>query len=176
MNTLLYKNVSLTLYSWKGWCFCGVWEMGEETYSQREDFFFPSSSRSQGVPTLSPPCKTRYLWLAACPLLDCDSLDSLNLTTWFPSRDLLLVTHLWYPSALIVVSSSCLLIKMWQLAKAQGVTRNELKIHAICYITFLSMPFFKMSMYGHFLHVSLHLPSTPDTKQKQKKLLEQQQK
>ena len=32
-------------------------------------------------------------------------------------------------------SSSCLLIKMWQLTKAQGVTRNEPKIHVICYIT-----------------------------------------
>ena len=34
-----YENLSLTLYSWKGWCFCGVWEMGGETYTQREDFF-----------------------------------------------------------------------------------------------------------------------------------------
>ena len=33
-------------------------------------------------------------------------------------------------------SSSCLLIKMWQLAKAHGVTKNEPKIHVICYITF----------------------------------------
>ena len=26
-NTLLYKNISLTLYSRKGWCFYCVWEM-----------------------------------------------------------------------------------------------------------------------------------------------------
>ena len=32
-------------------------------------------------------------------------------------------------------SPSCLLIKMWQLAEANGVTRNEPKIHVICYIT-----------------------------------------
>ena len=32
-------------------------------------------------------------------------------------------------------SSSCLLIKMWQLTKAHGVTWNEPKIHVICYIT-----------------------------------------
>ena len=31
--------------------------------------------------------------------------------------------------------SSCLLIKMWQRTKAHGVTRNEPKIHVICYIT-----------------------------------------
>ena len=28
-QTLLYKNLSHTLYSRKGWCFCGVWEMVE---------------------------------------------------------------------------------------------------------------------------------------------------
>ena len=109
--------------------------MGRETYTQREDFFFPSSSRSQGVPTLAPPCKLRHLCLAVCPLLDCYSLHSLNLIAGFSSCDLLPVTHLLYPSALIVVSSSCLLIKMWEIAKALGVTRNELKIHVICYIT-----------------------------------------
>ena len=38
------------------------------------------------------------------------------------------------------------------------------------------MSFFKMSTYEHFLHVSLHLPSTPHTKQYKKELLEQQQK
>ena len=36
-----------------------------------------------------------------------------------------------------MLSSSGLLIKMWQLTKAYGVTRNELKIHVICYITLL---------------------------------------
>ena len=33
------------------------------------------------------------------------------------------------------LSPSCLLIKMWQLTKAHSVTRNEPKIHGICYIT-----------------------------------------
>ena len=37
-----YKTyISLTLYSRKAWCFCDVWEMGGETYTQRGDFFFP---------------------------------------------------------------------------------------------------------------------------------------
>ena len=39
--TSMNKNISLTLYSQKGWCFWGVWEMSGETYTQREDFFFP---------------------------------------------------------------------------------------------------------------------------------------
>ena len=32
-------------------------------------------------------------------------------------------------------SSSCLLIKMWQLTKAHRITRNETKVHVMCYIT-----------------------------------------
>ena len=33
-NTLLYKNISLTLYSRKGWCLCCVWwvETGTDSY------------------------------------------------------------------------------------------------------------------------------------------------
>ena len=38
------------------------------------------------------------------------------------------------------------------------------------------MSFFKMSTNGHFLPISLYVPSTPYTKQKQKKLLKQLQK
>ena len=33
------------------------------------------------------------------------------------------------------LSSPCLLITTWQLVKAHGVTRNEPKIHVMCYIT-----------------------------------------
>ena len=36
-------------------------------------------------------------------------------------------------------SSSCLLVKISQLTKAHGVTRNEPKIHVICYITKVSI-------------------------------------
>ena len=87
---------------------------------------------SQEVATLSPLAS-----LSETPLIGCVSLARLRfsalclvLTAWFPPRGLLLVTHL---SALIVMS--CLLIKMWHLAKAPGVTRNKPKIHVICYIT-----------------------------------------
>ena len=46
---------------------------------------------------------------------------------------LITVTHLFDLSALIVLS--ILLITSWQLVKAHRVTRNEPKIHCICYIT-----------------------------------------
>ena len=40
----------------------------------------------------------------------------------------------------VLWSRCCLLIKMWQLAKAHGVTWNKPKIHVICYITRGSIP------------------------------------
>ena len=133
-NTLLYKNISLTLYSRKDWCFCGVWEMGGETYTQREDFFFfpyllQGARGCQHLHPLSSSSET--------PLIGCVSLSRL------PKSDRVIIT--WSSSGYTLVqpecpdalSSSCLLIKMWKLAKAHGVTRNELKIHSICYITYL---------------------------------------
>ena len=62
-----------------------------------------SSSRSQGVPTLAPPCKLvrdASDRLRVPPRQRFSALY-LNLTAWFSSRDLLPVTHLLYPSALI---------------------------------------------------------------------------
>ena len=138
-NTLLYKkNISLTLYSRKGWCFCGVWVMSGETYTQRNDLFFPyllpGARRGQ---RFHPPASS-----SETPLIDCVSLARLrfsalclNPTAWFSSRGLLPVTHLLYPTALIVLSYPCLFITAEQLVKARGVTWNEPKIHVICYIT-----------------------------------------
>ena len=120
--------ISHTLFS-KGlmflWCVRDGWR---DIYSKK-GFLLPISSfRSQGVPTLAT--RQRRLWSTTCPSLDCDSLHSV-LITWSPSG-YTPVRPKW-PDAL---SSSCLLIKMWQLSKAHGVTRNEPKIHVICYITF----------------------------------------
>ena len=110
--------------------------MSGETYTQREDLFFPYLlPRASGCQLLHPLASS-----SETPLIGCVSLARLrfsalclNLTTWFSSRGLLPVTHLLYPSALIVLS--CLLITTWQLIKVHGVTRNEPKIHGICYIT-----------------------------------------
>ena len=76
------------------------------------------------------------------PLIGCVSLAwlrfsalCLNLTAWFSSHDPpsgYTPVRLECPDA---PSSSCLLIKMWQLTRAHRVTRNEPKIHGICYIT-----------------------------------------
>ena len=136
-RTHFFIKTYLTLYSRKGWWFCGVWEIRGETYTQREDFFFPyllpgvrgrqclhslaSSSETTSV-RLRVPRSTAIL--CHCP----------NLTAWFSSRGLIPVTHLIDLSTLIVLS--CLLITTRQLVKVHGVTRNELKIHGIRYITF----------------------------------------
>ena len=86
-NTLLYKNISFTLYSRKDWCFFGMWEMGIETYAKREDFFqylLPGDANA-----CTPlQARQRHLWSAACASLDCDSLHSVqiwsrgSLITW----------------------------------------------------------------------------------------------
>ena len=127
-----------------------------------------SSSWSQGVPTLASPCKP---YRQRRPNTSLDSrfwlADSLKISphgshiTWSPSG----YTPAW-PACPDALPPPSLLITTWQLVKAHGVTRNEPKIHFKShYITILSIPFFKMTTYGHFLHVSLRLPSTLRTKQ-----------
>ena len=134
-NTHFLIKIYLSFYSGKGPLFVVVWEIDGETYTQRGLLLPISSSRNRGVPTLEPPCKlvrtASDRLRVPCPtaiLCLC-----LNLTAWFSSRGLLPVTHLLYQSALIVLPY--LLITMWRLVKAHGVTRNEPKIHGICYIT-----------------------------------------
>ena len=135
MNTLLYKNISLTLYSQKGWCFCGVWEMDGETYTQREDFFSYLLPGARGCQCLYP--------LASWDTSDQLHVPRLTAILYTLSKSDRMVLIMWSPSCYTPVwlecpdalSSFCLLIKMWQLTKAHGVTRNEPKIHVICYIT-----------------------------------------
>ena len=112
------------------WCERDEWR---DIYSER-GLLLPGASGCQRLHSLASSSEM--------PLIGCMylarlrfSVLCLNLTAWFSSRGLLPVTHLSYPTALIMLSSSCLLIKMWQFAKAHGVTRKEPKIHVICYIT-----------------------------------------
>ena len=115
------------------WCVRDGWR---DIYSKRG--LLPiSSSRSQGVPTLAPSCKlvrdaSARLRVPCSTAILCtlSKTDRVVLITWFPSG----YTPV-RPECPDVPSSSCLLIKMWQLTKAHGVTRNELKIHVICYVT-----------------------------------------
>ena len=134
---LLYKNIYLTLYSRKGWCFCGVWEMGGETYTKREDFFpylLPGAREYQRLHPLASSSETTSDRLrvprSTAILCTLSKTDPVVLITWSPSG----YTPVWpeYPDA---PSSSCLQIKMWQLTKAHWVTKNEPKIQVICYIT-----------------------------------------
>ena len=135
-ETHFFIKINFSFYSRKGPTVVVSLDINGETYTQGEDFFFPYFlPGSRGERTLAPPCKLvrddligcvshAWLWFSAL---------CLNLTAWFSSRGLLPITHLLYPSALIVLP--CLLITTWQLVKAHGVTRNEPKIHGVCYIT-----------------------------------------
>ena len=129
--------ISPTLFS-KGlmflWCVRDGWR---DIYSERGLLLPISSSMSQGCQCLHPlasSSETPPIGYVSLTRLRFSAL-CLNLTAWFSSRCLLPVSHLLYPTALIVLSSSSLLIKIWQLAKAHGVTWNEPKIHVICYTT-----------------------------------------
>ena len=124
--------ISHTLFS-KGLIFLWCRRHGRrELYSKREGFFFPYLlPGARGWQRLDPPCK-----------LVRDASDQLRVPCSTPKSDrVVLIT--WSPSGYTPVrpecpdapSSSCLLIKMWQLTKAHGVTWNEPKIHVICYIT-----------------------------------------
>ena len=102
-------------------------------------------------PTLAPPCKLyrqRCLWSAACPSFD----------SWFSalskSACVVLITSGYTPvgpDCHDALSSLCFLITIWQLVKAHEVTRNELKIHIICYITLLKFVYnIKCLLYSIF--------------------------
>ena len=75
------------------------------------------------------------------PLTGCVSLARLPIFWTLSKSDCVVI--MWSPSGYTPVrldcpdalSSFCLLIITWQLVKGTGVTRNEPKIHVICYIT-----------------------------------------
>ena len=89
------------------------------------------------MPTLAPPCKL----VRQAP--DRLRVPRSTVILWTLSKSDREVLITWSPSGYTPVrpecpdapSSSCLQIKMWQLTRAHGVTRNEPKIHVICYIT-----------------------------------------
>ena len=103
-------------------------------YSEKRLIFPYLLPGARGYQRLASSSETN--WSASCPMFDCYSLHS-------KSDDVVFIT--WSPSGYIPVrpecpealSSSCALIKMWQVTKTHGVTRHEPKIHVICYITTL---------------------------------------
>ena len=120
------------------WCVRDGWR---DIYSEKGLLLPISSSGSQAVPTLVPP---RKLVRDATDCL-CVPRSTAILYTLSKSDRLVLIT--WPPSGYTPVrpecpdapSSSCLVIKMWQLTKADGVIRNELKIPVICHITIICL-------------------------------------
>ena len=140
-ETLLYKNISLILFSKRAPSLLLVWEIDGGTYTQRGDFlfhiFFREPRGSNACTSFSSRIVTDASDRLPIPGSTLDSLPlCLNLTAWL-SRGLLPVTHLLDQSVLTRCHPpTCLLITTWQLIKAHEVTRNELKIHVICYITF----------------------------------------
>ena len=139
-ETLLYKNLSLVLFSKGAHSLLLVWDIDGETYTQREDFFLPHILFLW--PVGANPCTPLQAVSPErpeTPLIGCVSLArlsilcTLNLISWL-SRGLRPLTHLLdLPTPPLLSPSS--LIPKWQLVKAHGVTRNEPKIHVICYIT-----------------------------------------
>ena len=112
------------------------WEIDGETYTQREDFFFPYLLLgARGCQRLHPLASSSETHLIGCVTHARLRFSALcpNLTAWFSSHGLLPVTHLLYPSALTWCH---ILVYSWQLVKANRVSRNEPKIHVICYITY----------------------------------------
>ena len=121
------------------WCVRDEWK---DIYSERGLLLPISSSRSQRVQTLAPLCKLvrdASDWLrvprSTAILCTLSKANHVVLITWSPSGYKPIRPE--WPDA---PSSSCLLIKMWQLAKAHRVTKNEPKIHVICYITQVYIP------------------------------------
>ena len=116
--------------------------MGRETYTQREDFFFryllPGARGCQRLQPLASSSETttdRLRVPRSTPILrPLSKSDRGVLITWSPSG-YTPVQH----ECLDTPSSSSLLVKMWQLAKAHGVTKNEPKIYDICYITLVDL-------------------------------------
>ena len=129
------KNISLTFYSRKGWCFCGVWEMGGEIIFRERTSSFHLFFREPGCQCLHPfaswDTSDRLRVPRSTPILHTRSKsDRMVLIPWSPSDPFPV-----RPECPDAPSSSCLLIKMWQLTKTHGVTWNEPKLHVLCYIT-----------------------------------------
>ena len=92
------------------WCVRDGWR---DIYSER-GLLLPWAKGCQRLHPLARSSETPLIGCVFLARLRFSAL-CLNLTVWFSTLDLLPVTHLSGLSALIVLS--CLLIKMWQLAK-----------------------------------------------------------
>ena len=126
-ETRFFIITYVSIYSQQGPLFVISKEIDGNTYTQRGDYFLSHIFfRKTAVAIVGTHLQTET------PLIDCVFLARLR---YSKSDHVVLIT--WSPSGYtpVVLSYRCLLIRAWQLVKAYGVTRNELKIHVICYIT-----------------------------------------
>ena len=131
----------LSFYSRKGPTVCRLLRDGwRDIYLERGllfSYLLPGSSWCQRL----HPRAGRIVRDVSDPLIGCVSLARLLILCTLSKSDHVVIT--WSPSGYTPVepdchdalSSPCLLITTWQLVKARRVTRNELKIHVIYYIT-----------------------------------------
>ena len=106
-NTLLYKNISLILFSNKAHSFLFVWEIDGETYTQRGDFFLshifsrePGDANACTLLQAVSSERSEMPLIGYVPRSNPDSLLCLNLTAWL-SHGLLLVIHLFDLTAIM---------------------------------------------------------------------------
>ena len=152
LNTFRNKNISLILFSKGAHSLLLVWEK----YTQRGEFFlsnifFWESGGCQRLHSHCKPYRQRRPNVSDRLRVHRPRFSALSksarvvLITWSLSG--YTPAGLDCPDAL---SSPCLLITTWQLIKAHGITRNEPKIHVICYIT----QYFCIEMIHDFFLVS----------------------
>ena len=130
-NTLFVIKICISHFILeKGPQFVVSWEIDGETYTQREDFFFPYLlPGARGCQLLRPLASWDTSDRLCVPhstaiLCTLSKSDHVVLIMWSSSSYTPVVTNC--PD---VLSYPCLLITAWQLVKAHWVTRNELKIH-----------------------------------------------
>ena len=132
IRTHFFIKIYISFYSRKGptvWCY--LRDRRRNIYSDRGLLLIPylipgarGCQRLHPLASLSETTSDR-LRVPRSTAIRCILSKSPRVVfiTWSPSA---------YPSALIALP--CLLLTTWQLVKVHGITRNEPKIHGICYI------------------------------------------
>ena len=147
-NTLLYKNIPLSLYSRRGYTVCSKFEREMERHILREgEFFLPHIFLLEpGWANACTPCKpyrqrrpnASHRLRIPGSTLDSNWTDCLKLTVRFSYHMVSFRLHTCLTGQPRLTSIPLFKITTWQLVKAHGVTWNEPKIHINShYITLL---------------------------------------
>ena len=133
-ETHFFIKIYLSFYSWKEPTVVSLKDRWRDIYLPHIFFLRPVGANTR-TPLQAVSSETLM------PLLGCMFLAQLSILCTLSKSDRVVIT--WSPSGNTPVrpdcpdtlSSSGLLGTTWQPVKAHGVTRNEPKIHVICYIT-----------------------------------------